>query len=127
MTSYIDYNWYVTDFGGTEIPQSEFAALSRAASDVIDVLVTRPVTDVNVNIRKACAYEAETLFAQGGLDALSGMATVTSGIDERLGDYMIGTPYVSNEKRCYSVGGIPVCGLTLAILVAEGLMGRTAF
>ena len=124
--SYISYDWYTDDFGGTEIPQSEFDVLARAASDLMDCLVTKEISEVNESIRKACAYEAETLFAQGGLDALSGMATVTSGIDERLGDYMIGTPYVSNEKRCYSIGGIPVCGLTLALLAREGLMVRTA-
>ena len=61
------------------------------------------------------------------MDALAGLATVTSGIDEKLGDYSIGTPYVANEKRCYSIGGIPVSGLTIAILRREGLMSRCVY
>ena len=124
---YIDYDWYLTGFGGREIPETEFPSLAAAASHVIDAIVTKPVDLVTEEIKLAAAYEAETLFGQGGPDALSGMATVTSGIDERLGDYSIGTPYVSNEKRCYSVGGIPVSGLTLAILTRGGYMGRAVY
>ncbi len=124
---YIDYGWYLSDFGGCEIPESEFDSLAAAASHIIDAIVTVPVGEVTDAIRLAAAYEAETLFGQGGPDALSGMATVTSGIDERLGDYSIGTPYVSNEKRCYSVGGIPVSDLTLSILYKEGLMCRAVY
>ena len=124
---YIDYDWYLTGFGGREIPETEFPSLAAAASHVIDAIVTKPIGPVTEEIKLAAAYEAETLFGQGGPDALSGMATVTSGIDERLGDYSIGTPYVSNEKRCYSVGGIPVSGLTLAILTRGGYMGRAVY
>lgn len=127
MSAYIDYEYYVSDFGGSVIPESEFDYIASAASRLIDVLCTVPITETTEEIKLAAAYEAETLFAQGGIDALCGMATVTSGIDERLGDYSIGTPYVSNEKRCYSVGGIPVSGLTLAILKKEGLMGRAVY
>lgn len=124
MTAYIDYGWYVSSFGGRLIPEGEFLYLANASTVLIDLIVTKPVETVSENIKLAAAYEAETLFAQGGEDALSGMATVTSGIDEKLGDYSIGTPYVSNEKRCYSVGGIPISGITLFLLKKEGLMGR---
>ena len=59
--------------------------------------------------------------------AIAGLAAVTSGIDEKLGDYSIGTPYVSNQKRCFSIGGVPVSGMTVAILKKEGLMSRCVY
>ena len=127
MESYINYEYYVSGFGGSLIPESEFDALASAATDIIDILVSQPISAVTDSIRRAAAYEAETLFSQGGSDALSGLAAVTSGIDEKLGDYSIGTPYVSNEKRCYSIGGIPVSGMTLAILRKCGYMSRCVY
>ncbi len=125
--SYISYDYYINVFNGGSIPMEEFDYLASAASTVVDTLVTRPITNINDNIRLAVAYEADTLYIQGGADALSGFAGITSGVDERLGDYSIGTPYVSNEKRCYSIGGVPVSGLTLAILKKEGLMSRCVY
>ena len=125
--SYIDYAYYTSDFGGSAIPEEEFDYLASAASLILDLLVMTPIEAVSDPIRRAAAYEAEILFAQGGIDALGGLASVTSGIDEKLGDYSIGTPYVSNEKRCYSIGGIPVSGITLAILKKEGYMNRCIY
>ena len=122
--SYLSYEAYVSGFGGRTVPEEDFDYLANAASAIVDLLVTRPIVTVTDKIRLAVAYEVELLFAQGGIDALSGLATVTSGIDEKLGDYTIGTPYVANEKRCYSIGGIPVSGLTVSILRREGLMSR---
>ncbi len=125
--AYLAYEEYVAGFGGNAVPEEEFAYLANAASAIVDLLVTRPISEVNDRIRLATAYEVELLFAQGGIDALAGLATVTSGIDEKLGDYSIGTPYVANEKRCYSIGGIPVSGLTVSILMREGLMSRCVY
>ena len=124
---YVDYDTYVVTFGGFSVPRSEFDFLSLAASAIVDLLVTRPIETVTDTIRLATAYEVETLYAQGGPDALAGLATVTSGITEKLGDYSISTPYVSNEKRCYSIGGIPVSGVTLFLLKKEGLMKRNVY
>lgn len=124
---YICYEYYVSHFCGSAVPEEEFDYLASAASTIIDVLVTSPISDITDNVRRAAAYEVEALFAQGGIDALGGLASITSGIDERLGDYSIGTPYVSNEKRCYSIGGVPVAGLTLALLKKEGLMSRCIY
>ncbi len=124
---YICYEYYISSFGGSTIPEDEFDYLASAASNVVDILCTRPISVITDKIRLAVAYEAEALYAQGGADALGGLASITSGIDERLGDYSIGTPYVSNEKRCYSIGGVPVSGLTLAILKNEGLMPRCVY
>lgn len=124
MEKYISYEYYISGFGGNLIPENEFEGLAEASTDIIDLLVTSPITSVTDELRRAAAYEAETLYSQGGSDALSGLAAVTSGIDEKLGDYSIGTPYVSNEKRCYSIGGIPVSGMTVAILRKAGYMSR---
>lgn len=125
--NYISYDYYISVFNGSTVPLDEFEHIAASASTVVDMLVTRPITDLNDNIRRAVAYEADALYIQGGVDALSGFAGITSGVDERIGDYSIGTPYVSNEKRCYSIGGVPVSGLTLAILKKEGLMSRCVF
>ncbi len=124
---YISYEYYVSRFCGTAIPDEEFAYIASAASTVVDMLVSSPISVISDKIRLAVAYEAETLYAQGGIDALSGLAAVTSGIDEKLGDYSIGTPYVSNQKRCFSIGGVPVSGMTVAILKNEGLMSRCVY
>ena len=122
--NYLNYETYVSGFGGSAVPEEEFDYLASAASAIVDLLVSRPLTAITDRIRLAVAYEVEVLYAQGGIDALGGIATVTSGIDEKLGDYSIGTPYVANERRCYSIGGIPVSGMTVAILRREGLMSR---
>ena len=124
---YISYDYYVSSYGGSMIPEEEFSYIASAASTVIDLLVTSPISAITDKIRLAAAYQSETLFAQGGIDALSGLAAVTSGIDEKLGDYSIGTPYVSNQKRCLSIGGVPVSGMTVAILKKEGLMSRCIY
>ena len=124
---YIDYQYYISEFGGSSIPEEDFDYLAAAASSIIDLLVSSPLSFVTEDIKRAAAYETELLFAQGGIDAISGLASVTSGIDEKLGDYFIGTPYVSNEKRCYSIGGIPVSGLTLYILKKGGYMSRCVY
>ncbi len=125
--NYLSYETYVSGFGGSAVPEEEFDYLASAASAVVDLLVSRPLAAVTDRIRLAVAYQVEVLYAQGGIDALGGLATVTSGIDEKLGDYSIGTPYVANEKRCYSIGGIPVSGMTVAILRREGLMSRCIY
>ncbi|MBQ7779272.1 MAG: hypothetical protein IJ404_02155 [Clostridia bacterium] len=124
---YISYDYYISQYGGSMIPEEEFSYIASAASTVVDLLVSSPISIITEKIRLAVAYEAETLFAQGGIDALSGLAAVTSGIDEKLGDYSIGTPYVSNQKRCFSIGGVPVAGMTVAILKKEGLMSRCVY
>lgn len=124
---YITYDYYVSRFRGTTVPEEEFDYLAAAATTVVNALVTRPIDDITDVIRRAVAYETETLYIQGGADAVSGFASITSGIDERLGDYTLGTPYVSNEKRIFSVGGVPVSGLTLALLKGAGLMSRCVY
>ena len=125
--NYLSYETYVSGFGGSAVPEEEFDYLASAASAIVDLLVSRPLAEVTDRVRLAVAYQVEVLYAQGGIDALGGLATVTSGIDEKLGDYSIGTPYVANAKRCYSIGGIPVSGLTVAILRREGLMSRCVY
>ena len=124
---YISYDYYISIFEGSVIPEEEFSYLASAASTIVDLLVSSPITAITDNIRLAVAHQAETLYAQGGVDALSGLAAVTSGIDEKLGDYTIGTPYVANEKRCYSIGGVPISGMTVAILKKAGLMSRCIY
>ena len=124
---YISYDYYISRYCGSMIPEEEFDYVASAATTIVDLLVSSPISVITDKIRLAVAYEAETLFAQGGIDAISGLAAVTSGIDEKLGDYSIGTPYVSNQKRCFSIGGVPVSGMTVAILKHEGLMTRCVY
>lgn len=127
MNPYLCYEYYIAGFGGKTVPEEDFDSLALAAADIIDALVSTPIVTVTENVRRAAAYEVETLYAQGGMDAVAGLGAVTSGIDEKLGDYDINTPYVANEKRCYSMGGIPVSGLTLALLRKEGLLSRCVY
>lgn len=124
---YICYEYYISSFGGTTVPENEFDALCRAASTIVDLLVSKPICTVSKIIKDAVAYQVDTLYIQGGVDALSGFASIASGIDEKVGDFSLGTPYVSNEKRIYSMGGVPISGMTLSLLRKANLMGRCIY
>ncbi len=124
---YLSFDYYISHFGGNMIPRAEFDYLASAAQTIIDLLVSKPISFVTDDIKTATAYQAELLFAQGGADALAGLSSITSGILEKLGDYSIGTPYVSNQKRCFSIGGIPISGITISILTKNGYMSRCLY
>lgn len=124
MANYIDEAYYINNFRGTPIPSSEFDSLARAASDLIDSIVSKPIENITENVKKATAYEVEMLFAQGGADAISGFASAGAA-SERLGDYSIGgEAKATADSKIAMYNGIPVSSIAVSFLRRDGLMSR---
>lgn len=127
--SYITKAFYVSTFGGVEIPEGEFKRLADIASDVIyDVCAIKP-TDKEINdvtFQKAVCYQTEMLYLQGGVDAIVGFSesSQASG-SESLGDYSVGSGGSGAIAGTY--GGIPVSALAIGQLRRLGLMSRWAY
>ena len=134
--AYIDYTYYTDLFGGTEIEETEFKRLAEIASDVIDSVVLVPFTFEDLEestaklVKKAVAYEVETLFSQGGVDATVGLSSQSIN-SEQLGDYHVsgGSTAASsvNVGQTPAFNGIPLSPLAFSLLRRAGLMQRWAF
>ena len=124
--AYIDYSYYSETFHGSRIRPSDFERLAEVASDIIDTVCTRAITestDMEL-VKKAVAYQVEHLHGQGGMDAITGSATVSQITSESLDDYSISTGQNESAKsEMYSLNGIPVSALAIAMLKRAGLIG----
>ena len=131
---YIDFNYYTKEFCGTNVMEDEFPSLERMACDVIDSIVSFPIDTGALPpecvelVKKATAYQVETLFMQGGVDAIVGMAA-QSADTEQLADYRIskGSTATSSKVIIPSIGGVPVSQMALSMLRRAGLMTRWAY
>jgi len=134
--AYIDFNYYANEFGGTTIMDDEFVRLATIASDTIDSIASMPF-DINclpaesaALVQKATAYQIETLFMQGGVDAIVGMAA-QSADSESLADYSISkgaTVAASSSKVTLpTIGGIPVSQMAISLMRRAGLTSRWAY
>lgn len=134
--AYIDYTYYTDTFGGTAIEETEFKRLAEIASDVIDGVAIVPFVFNELEestatlVMKAVAYEVETLFSQGGVDAIVGLSSQSFN-SEQLGDYHVSggsTAATSvNVGQTPAFNGVPVSPLALSMLRRAGLMQRWAF
>ena len=134
--AYIDYAYYTGLFGSTDIAQADFGRLAQIASDVIDnVAVIEFVfdelsEDEQALVKKATAYEVETLDSQGGVSAIVGQSSQSIN-SEQLGDYSISGG--SMAQNAANVGivpfmqGIPISPLAIGLLRKAGLMNRWAY
>lgn len=125
--AYLTKDYYEDTFHGVSIPDSQFDRLALAASDVIDALVTRPITDDvdKDTLAKATAYQLEYIYQQGGIEAITGSAAGQHVTTEKLDDYSITEQFTASaEQNQLSVNGIPVSPLALSILRKLGLMSR---
>lgn len=77
--AYLTREFYENTFHGATIPESEFERLALTASDVIDALVTRPITDdVDKDaLARAAAYQLEYIYQQGALKLLLDLPQVS--------------------------------------------------
>ena len=120
--AYIDRAYFASRFPDASIDPAAFARLAQIASDLIDLLVYRPVPLVDgtapEEVRIACGYEVECLDANGGVDAV--YAPPISS--ERVGDYDV--TLRAEDRAMLSVGGIPISPLCYGWLVKSGLMCR---
>lgn len=129
--AYVSKEYYLNTFHGQTIPDAEFERLAQSASDVIDAVVCRPIdikSDDPDMLSKAAAYQAELLYAQGGIDAMTGKAENQMAVTERLDDYSIqeARTDAANQKQL-SINGVPVSAMTLSILRRMGLTSRWVY
>ena len=127
--AYITKEEYKTIFGGCDIPDTEFKRLASIASDVIDSIVTVKIdtaADYMDKVQKVTAYEVEMLYEQGGVDAVTGMASGSAISSESLGGYSV-SANASVASKTTTKGGIPISELTISLLKNAGLMSRWAY
>lgn len=128
--AYVTKEFYNDTFHGTPVPDDDFPRLAETASDVIDSLVYRPITDQTdkTALAKATAYEIEYIWKQGGIEAVTGNAESSKVLSESLDDYSVNESKTSSAQQAeVSLGNIPVSPLTLSILRTLGLMCRWAY
>lgn len=132
---YIDCEYYTTQFCGTPIDEIEFNRLAVIASDLIDSTVHSPFTIDSLGeeeaecVRKATAYQVETLFLHGGVDAAVGMGALAAQ-SESLGDYSITNRSglaTNSHTSIPTHNGIPVSPFVDGLLRRAGLMTRWAY
>lgn len=126
--AYIDYEFYTGTFGGSDVPQEDFPRLAQMASDIMDAIVYRPISEVTERVKRAVCYEMDMLFVQGGADAANGQSSSEISY-EMLGDYSVTaqTASSSSSSASMSLNGIPISKLAESLLRAEGLMSRWAY
>lgn len=126
--AYITMEYYVGTFQGKAIPESDFPRLAETASDVIDMIATKQIDVQSIDtekLAKATAYEMETLYSQGGIDATTGKASSQLAVTERLDEYSISEQQSNSAaENTISINGIPVSPVTVSILRSLGLMCR---
>lgn len=128
--AYIDQIYYDEVFKGTPIPADVFDRLAEIASDVVYgiCIITPEEKDlIDATFKKAVAYQVELLYAQGGVDAISGFSSASrSGGSEHLGDYSVSDGSAS-KLSVNTFNGIPVSTMTVMLLKRLGLMTRWAY
>lgn len=131
--AYIDATYYKDSFHCTTMPE-QFDRLADIASDIIDGIVSKPVqsldktSDAYQLVQKACAYIVETLDANGGVDATTGLSD--AGISSvSLGDYSESRNYASEASEAGVVwfGDIRLPSLAVSLLRRAGLMSRWVY
>jgi hypothetical protein len=117
---YVDYDYYINDFGGKAITQDDFTPLARLASDLVDSIVTVPInqSDVPDDVKRAVCYQIELLDTNGGYGAA---ITASGGAEtERLGDYSIS--YSATTSVRWNYNGIPLSQMLISLLRGLGLL-----
>lgn len=128
--AYLTIDYYLDTFGGEVTDEALFNRLTTAASDIIDAIVTKPITDeVDKDmLAKAVAYQVEYIEAQGGIAALTGFADSQRAVTEKLDDYSITEAQTAEAgSNQLSLNGIPISPMTVSILRRMGLMSRWVY
>ena len=133
LMAYIDATYYRDSFHCTTMPE-QFDRLADIASDIIDSIVSKPVqsldktSDAYQLVQKACAYIVETLDANGGVDATTGLSD--AGVSSvSLGDYSENRNAASEASQAGAVwfGDVRLPNLALTLLRRAGLTSRWAY
>lgn len=126
--AYIDKDYFEA-YTTTEIENPEFTVLAERASDVVDMLTHNRIiaaggfdelpAATQLAVQKATAAEVETLFYQGGVNAVVGNS------DSAAGSVSIGKVSMSNGAGgLQTINGIPVSPLISQYLLLTGLLYR---
>lgn len=126
--AYIDKT-YFNEYTTADIDDSEFAILAERASDIIDMLtmnkiglaggLTALLSPVQAAVKKATAAQVETLYAQGGVEAVNGNADTNTG-SVTIGKFSM----TGGSSGLELINGIPVSPLVRSYLLYTGLMYR---
>ena len=122
--AYIDSNFYNSYAPSTPIPDADFPELSERASDIIDIVTNNKIgllggisalSDfVQTLVKKATSAEMQTLFTQGGIDAINGNDWAASA--------SIGKFSFSQSAPLQTVCGMPLSPLVRHYLTMTGLL-----
>ena len=129
--AYIDQEYYTNVFhGSATVP--DFEHLSEIASDIIDTMVSIPVSTLDTEsacygkVKRACAYIVESLDACGGVDAVNGLSS-SSADSESLGDYSISSGKSESSGNGIWFGDIKIPMLAYMLLQQCGLVSRWVY
>lgn len=127
---FIDKKYYLDDFNGMAIPDSELCRLIDVASTMVGSLMTVDVPGESTAeysaLKKATAYQVECLYEQGGLRAINGFADGFSAGSESLGSYSVSSSSTA-KNNIPVMNGVPVSPIAVTILKESGLMIRWAY
>lgn len=115
------------------MPEITFNRLVEIASDIIDGVVYVPVNTLEVTsisyskVQRACCYIIESLYINGGVDAIHGFSASSQG-GESLGDYSYSSKVDSQSQGSAArYGDIRVPALAMPLLNAAGLIPRWVY
>lgn len=129
--AYIDYEYYTNVYHGSDISSDEFDRIAEIASMVIDAIVychIDPEKEYMDSVKKATAFEADTINAYGGSSVAFGMSDAAIG-SENLGDYSysLKSSNAGSSENIQMYNGVPVSPITMSILSNAGLRQRWAY
>lgn len=127
-STFITKAYYDAEFGGTDIPDTEFNRLAEAASEIMRATSNQKIRNEdyeNPNLKRATAYQVEYLYEHGGLDAIVGYAT-DGASSEMLGDYQI-TTSADTRLKTPTMNGLPVSPMAIIALRKGGFMCRCVY
>ena len=122
--AYIDSTFYNSYAPSTSIPTDEFAELSERASDIVDIVSNNKIVmmggisvlsdSAQLLVKNATAAEMQTLFTQGGIDAINGNDWAASA--------SIGKFSFSQSTPVQTICGMPLSPLVRHYLAITGLL-----
>lgn len=132
---YIDKAFYDGLFPGNDLTDAEFTSFQAIAADIIDaVTMYRASTpalfdalpaETQTRIKRAVAYQLNTIDAQGGMSVVQGYGGDSSKNSESIGKYAYSGSSASNVSQSVW-NGIPLSPLLNSILFPTGLLNRAA-
>lgn len=102
---YADYDYYINEYKGLEIPEDEYNTLESRACDIIDILTSQRISQNDFNkycefiqkqVKKACAAQTEYLYQNGGIEFIADCGDIAS---ISLGSFSIGSKNQNSQDN----------------------------